>query len=67
MTMTMTSLDQELNEAISTLSERSASELAMIARIIERAYVHVLIEQHLRVNDGVKVAGVSLLTPDPAA
>lgn len=67
MKMMMNSLDKEVNQAISTLSERSAAELLTISKIIERAYIHILIEQHLRVNNGVKVAGVSRLTPDPAA
>lgn len=67
MKMMMNSLDKEVNQAISTLSERSAAELLTISKIIERAYIHILIEQHLRVNNRVKVAGVSRLTPDPAA
>jgi len=57
--MTMTSLDLELSEAINTLSERDNRELANIVRMLERAYIHVLIEQHLRVNDGARVSGVS--------
>lgn len=57
----MTNLDQTLNDTITTLSERTVTELADLVKILERAYVHVLIEQHLRANTGTHVAGVSFL------
>ncbi len=63
MTTTITDLDRALNSVIHNLSELTATQLADLNKTLERAYVHVLIEQHLRVNDGVDVAGVSLLRP----
>lgn len=63
MTTTITDLDRALNTVIHNLSELTASDLADLNKTLERAYVHVLIEQHLRVNDGAVVAGVSILRP----
>jgi hypothetical protein len=66
MTTTITDLDRSINTVIHNLSELTPAELSDLNRMLERAYVHVLIEQHLRVNDGAQVAGVSLLRPkDP--
>lgn len=59
--MTTTSLDEALNGMVRTLSEKTTGELSDYARMIERAYVHILIEQQLRFNEGMKVSGVSYL------
>lgn len=59
--MTTTSLDEALNEMVRTLSEKTPSELSDYARMIERAYVHILIERQLRVDEGMQVSGVSYL------
>ena len=59
MTTMMTELDKALNEVINSISELTPRDLANLLKMVERAYVHVLIEQNLRVNEGTKVAGVS--------
>jgi len=62
MTTMMTELDKALNEVINSISELTPRDLANLLKMVERAYVHVLIEQNLRVNEGTKVAGVSHIT-----
>ena len=62
MTMMMTELDKALNEVINSISELTPRDLANLLKMVERAYVHVLIEQNLRVNEGTKVASVSHIT-----
>jgi len=57
MTMTMTNLDQAADDTIHRISEYTDEQLANLARVFERGYIHVLIEQHLRA--GANVAGVS--------
>lgn len=63
MTTTITELDNALNSTVHALSERTATELADLVKMLERAYVHVLIEQNLRVNGETRVTGVSILAP----
>lgn len=53
----MTDLDNATSETIHRISEYTDEQLANLARIFERGYVHVLIEQHLRV--GASGASVS--------
>lgn len=52
-------LDSAVSGLIETISEISDEDLIVVARIIERAYIHVLVEQGLRVK--VDHMGVSQL------
>lgn len=59
----MIDLDEALNHHIHRLSEMSEEELGNAARLIERAHIHLLIEQGLRTNArAVKDLGVSSKT-----
>ena len=48
MTKKTTSIDAILTEQIHRLSEMTAEELQALNHALERAYVHVMIEQALR-------------------
>lgn len=48
MTKKTTSIDAVLNEQIHRLSEMNRDELQALNHALERAYVHVMIEQALR-------------------
>lgn len=52
-------LDSAISEMIGSLSELTDQELILVSRIIERAYIHILVEQGLRVN--VNFSSVSQL------
>jgi hypothetical protein len=46
----ITNLDDSLSVLIAKISEISDEDLIVMARIVERAYIHVLVEQGLRVK-----------------
>lgn len=48
MTKKTTSIDAVINEQIHRLSEMTREELQALNHALERAYVHVMIEQALR-------------------
>lgn len=45
---TTTSLDETLSRLIRDLSVISDEDLVTVARLVERAYTHILVEQGLR-------------------
>lgn len=46
----ITNLDDSLTVLIGKISELSDEDLLVMSRIVERAYIHVLVEQGLRVK-----------------
>lgn len=48
MTKRTTSLDRFLESEIHQLSERTDEDLRIMLRLLERAYLHIKIEQNLR-------------------
>lgn len=46
----ITDLDREVSKLIGKISEIPDEDLINMSRIIERAYIHVLVEQGLRVK-----------------
>lgn len=46
----ITDLDREVSKLIEKISEIPDEDLINMSRIIERAYIHVLVEQGLRVK-----------------
>jgi len=55
-----TDLDNAINKIVNKISEIPEEELIVISRIIERAYIHILVEQGLRVN--IQPTSVSHIT-----
>lgn len=56
---TTTRLDKFLDAEIHSISERTDEELQVMLRLLERAYVHVRIEQ------GLRSRGASLMPKRP--
>jgi hypothetical protein len=54
-----------LDDEIHNVSEMSDEDLGLFLKKIERSYVHVLIEQSLRVNKVSNVTGVSRIGTRP--
>lgn len=46
----ITDLDKEVSRLIEKISEIPDEDLVSMSRIVERAYIHILVEQGLRVE-----------------